>query len=243
MGDYAAPTKSSNILSDVNHYLLHRPPIETLIKYGDAEAREDYSQRILQRLQIDVSLYSVLNIHQIGIDVPVRYVFEEIMRWDGDSTCWPNNIAEVERRRGGIDHISIFLFGQRQYPFGARHRFLGLRYIPLFNLTVTGLQQQAKTTEPDNARYVLFRTTGGYPIGHFCMFARSSIDSLAEQEMTQLFMMVGFDFYGKRPGWGAGLVSPVWEAVHNRVTANIMNRFKQYCEWQFHRVADGISNR
>jgi len=75
------------------------------------------------------------------------------------------------------------------------------------------------------------------------MFTRSSIDSLAETEKAQLFMMVGFDFYGKQPSWGSRVVSPIWEAVHNRVTANIMNRFKQYCEWRFHRVSEGISDQ
>ena len=236
----AAPTRSNGILKDVAYFLLHRPPIPTLIKFDTSAEREDYSQRILQRLQIDVALYSVLNIHRIGIQVPVRYVFDEILRWDGDSTCWPNHVAEVERLRGGIDHISVFLFGQRQYPFGRKHRFLGLRYIPLFNLTVTRSQRQADTTEADNARFVLFRSTGGYPIGHFCMFTRSPIQALGETEMTQLFLMVGFDFYGKKSIWGGGLVKTGWEAVHNRVTANIMNRFKQLCEWRFHRVEEGI---
>ncbi len=240
MGKYAAPTSSDGVLSDVGQFLLHAPAIPTLIKYNSAADREDYSQRILQRIMVDVSLYTVLNIHQIGIEVPVRYVFDEILRWDGDSTCWPNHIAEVERQRDGLDQISIFLLGRRQYPLGRKRHFLGLRYIPLFNLTVTRLQQQAETTDADNARFVLFRTTGGYPTGHFCMFARSPIKSLGETEKTQLFMMVGFDFYGKKPGFGSRLVRPVWEAVHNRVSANIMNRFKQFCEWRFHRLKEGI---
>ncbi len=237
----STPTGINGILKDTTNFLLHRPPIPTLIKFNTPAEQDDYRQRILQRLQIDVSLYSVLNVHQIGIQAPIRHVFDEILRWDGDSTCWPNRIAEVLRQDGGINHISIYPFGLRKYPFGQKRRFLGLRYIPLFNLTLARLQQQTETTETDNARFVLFRCSGGYPIGHFCMFTRSSIEILGETEMTQLFLMVGFDFYGKKPSRGSSLISPIWEAVHNRVTANIMNRFKQLCEWQFHQVEEGIS--
>jgi len=236
-------TRSNGVLRDIADFLLRQPPVNTLIEFDTSAKREDYSQRILQRLQIDVSLYSMLNIHQIGIQVPVRYVFDEIMRWDGDSTCWPNHIAEVERQRAGIDHISIFIFGQRHYPFGRQHRFLGLRYIPLFNLTLTRLQGQANTTETDNARFVLFRTTGGYPIGHFCMFTRSPIQALGETEMTQLFLMVGFDFYGKKSSRFSRFASKGWEPIHNRVTANIMNRFKQLCERRFHRAGGELGLR
>jgi len=234
-----APNPSTNILNDITAYLLHRPLVDTLVKYDSPAARQEYTQRVLQRLQLDVSLCSVFNIHQIGIQAPVRHVFDEIMKWDGDSTCWPNHIAEVQRQRGDIDHMSIFLFGQRQYPFGRKHRFLGLRYIPLFNLTVIRVQQQADTTEADNARYVLFRTTGGYPIGHFCMFARSPIAALGETEMTQVFMMVGFNFYGRKSTWVSRRVSKVWEVVHNRVSANILNRFRHLCERRFNRLEEG----
>ncbi|MEN8005912.1 MAG: hypothetical protein ABFS42_02815 [Candidatus Krumholzibacteriota bacterium] len=237
---FRSSTWIKGILRDIADYLVRRPPVDTLIKFDTSAKREDYSQRIMQRLQIDVSLYSMLNVHQIGIQVPIRYVFDEILRWDGDSTCWPNHIAEVERQQEGLDHISIFLFGQRQYPFGRKHRFLGLRYIPLFNLTVSRLQRQVDGTETDNARFVLFRTTGGYPIGHFCMFTRSPIQALGETEMTQMFLMVGFDFYGRKSSRLSRLVSKGWEAVHNRVTANIMNRFKQFCELRFHRVGGGL---
>jgi len=232
--------KLNGLLADTSNFLLHKPAISTLIKFKTQNDQDDYRQRILQRLQIDVSLYSVLNIHQIGIEAPIRHVFDEILRWDGDSTCWPNRIAEVHRLDGGLEHISIFPLGMRKYPFGFKHRFLGMRFIPLFNLTLVGLQEQAKTTETDNARFVLFRCTGGYPIGHFCMFTRSSIEALGETEMTQLFLLVGFDFYGKKSSRGSRLISPLWEAVHNRVTANTMNLFKQYCEKQFHRIEEGI---
>ena len=230
------PTRSNNIMQDVYRFLLRRPAIPTLIRFDTPAEREDYSQRILQRLQIDVSLYSVLNIHRIGIEAPARYVFDEIMGWDGDSTCWPNRIAHVERRRDGIDHIAVHLFGWRRYPFGRKRRFLGLRYIPLFNLTVTQLHSLPDASDTDNARYVLFRCSGGYPIGHFCLFVRSPIAALGETERSQMFMMVGFDFYGnKSPRWG-GLIGGIWEAVHNRVTANIMNLFKQLSEWRFKKM-------
>ena len=239
-GASTAPNRSNSILGDIGYFLLVQPSFPTLIKFQTPVEREDFTQRILQRLQIDVSLYSVLNIHKIGIEAPVQHIFNEIMCWDGDSSCWPNNIAEVERQRDGIDNISVFLFGLKKYPFGKKRRFLGLRYIPLFNLTVSRIQEQAITTDADNARFVLFRCTGGYPIGHFCMFTRSSIGSLGETERAQMFLMVGFDFYGRKSTRAGRLISPLWEAVHNRVTANIMNRFKQYCEWRFHRVEEGL---
>jgi hypothetical protein len=69
------------------------------------------------------------------------------------------------------------------------------------------------------------------------MYARSSIQSQQEQEPTQLFMVVSFDFFG-RNRWPA-LLLPVrllWTAIHDRVTANVLNRFKQLCEWRFSKL-------
>lgn len=220
------PAASRNLAQDIVRFLLRRPPRSTLIRFGTPEEREDYSRRIMQRLQVDVSTYSVLNVHRIGIEAPVRSVFDEIKGWDGDSTCWPNRIAHVERQRDDIGRIAIHLFGWR------RHR-------PLFNLTVTRLQLHPEAADTDSARYVLFRCTGGYPIGHFCLFVRSPVASLGETARTQMFMMVGFDFYGSKSPWWGRLIGGAWEAVHNRVTANVMNFFKQLCEWRFRRLESG----
>lgn len=35
------------------------------------------------------------------------------------------------------------------------------------------------------------------------------------------------------------LVTPIWEWVHNRATANILNRFKDLCEARFDRLTAG----
>jgi hypothetical protein len=73
---------------------------------------------------------------------------------------------------------------------------------------------------------------------------RSSIAARDETALSQVFLAVGFDFWGLR-GWpviGHALrpVHRVWEGVHNRVTANVLNRFKQLCEWRFERLQAGL---
>jgi hypothetical protein len=71
------------------------------------------------------------------------------------------------------------------------------------------------------------------------MYVRSSIAEQGEIEQTQLFFAVGFNFYGKENRSNTGIVNKTWEKVHNRVTANILNRFKQLCEWRFQRIQEG----
>jgi len=173
------PKKSRGILSDIKCFFLNKPDVPTLIKFANEEGNKAYSHRIIQRIGIDVFKYSVQNIHRIGIKTPVRYVFEELIQWDGDSSCWPNYIATVER------------------------------------------------------------LSGGYPIGIYAMYARSSIAIQKEIEQTQLFFAVGFNFYGRESGKRITIINKIWEKVHNRVTANILNRFKQLCEWRFERIQNG----
>ncbi len=232
------PSRSTGILSDIRYFFLHRPPIPTLIKFSSRAEKEDYNQRIMQRIGIDVTKYSVLNIHRIGINVPVRNVFEELLQWDGDSTCWPNHIATVDRIDGRLEHIQIFLLGRKKYPFGFKRGFLGLKFIPLFSLNVLRFQRLPGLSD-DNARYLLYDSSGGYPIGIFTMYVRSPIPKLGEKEQTQLFLAVGFNFYGKERRSNINIVNEIWEKIHNRVTANVLNRFKQLCEWRFQRVQDG----
>jgi hypothetical protein len=81
----APPSKSNGLLSDISLFFLHKPKIPTLIEFKTEDEREDYSHQIMQRLGIDVRKYSVLNIHKMGIDVPARYAFEEILQWEGDN--------------------------------------------------------------------------------------------------------------------------------------------------------------
>lgn len=235
----APPRRSTGLLSDLKVFFLRRPAISTLMEFATPDERINYSHRIMQRLGIDVDRYAILNIHKIGIEAPARYVFEELLRWDGDSTCWPNHLATVDRVDDRLEHIRIFPLGWRRYPLGFRKSLFGLRFIPLFNLNAVRFQHLPGWSDIDNARYLLYESDGGYPIGIFAMYVRSSIARADEPEPSQMFMVVGFNFYGKRD-WSRGhRIMRLWEAVHNRVTANIMNRFKQLCEWRFEKVQAG----
>jgi hypothetical protein len=236
------PKRSHGVLSDIGSFFIHKPEIPTLIEFSNEAEREDYSHRIMQRIGIDVTKYSVLNIHRIGICVPVRYVFEELLHWDGNSTCWPNHIAAVDRLDGRLEHIQIFLLGRKKYPFGFKNGIFGLRYVPLFNLDAMKFQHQPGLSD-DNARYLLYDSSGGYPIGIFTMYVRSAIAELGEIEQSQLFLAVGFNFYGKDHKSSMDIVNKIWEKVHNRVTVNVLNRFKQLCEWRFQRIQDGKYNK
>jgi len=222
--DADALVASRSILSDLRFYFLARPPIPTLIRFTSEEEREDYTLRIQQRLGISVRDYRVLNIHKIGIDAPVSLVFEEILSWDGDAPCWPNHIAKVDRLDEAQRHIRILLLGG-----------LGT----LFRLEARRTRRVPDAADFDNARYVLFDCSGGYPIGIFAIYARSAIPEQGESETSQVFMAVGFNFYGLRWWPGVRVVKSLWEVVHNRVTANVMNRFKQLCETKFRSLTSG----
>jgi hypothetical protein len=235
----ARPVTSTGILSDLKFFFLHKPATPTLVEVTSETDRRNYNDRIMQRIEIDVAEYAILNVHKIGIEAPVLYVFEEMLKWDGDSTCWQNHVAEVEPLEGRLERIAIFLFGRRKYPFGLRGGFFGLKFIPLFNLTLVKNQELPGSSNIDNARFLLFESSGGYPIGHFAIYVRSSIATEEETESTQMFMLVGFNFYGDKKRSNIGIINRLWESIHNRVTSNIMNRFKQLCEWKFQRVQEG----
>ena len=192
----------------------------------------------MQRIGIDVTKYSVLNIHRIGIQVPVQHVFEELLQWDGDSTCWPNHLATVDRIDGKLEHMQIFLLGRKKYPVGLKNGFFGKKFIPLFCLNAIRFQHMPGLSD-DNARYLLYDSSGGYPIGIFTMYVRSPIAERGEVEPAQLFLAVGFNFYGKENRSKINIVNKIWEKVHNRVTTNVLNRFKQLCEWRFQRIQEG----
>ena len=224
------PSKSSGVFSDIRMYLFHKPEVKTLIKFKSLEERQDYSERIIQRLGVSVSRYAILNIHQIGIDVPLKYAFEELLNWNGDSTCWPNYIARVSRIDNDIERIKIYLFGRASHHFGLP---------PLFNLDAIRIQRIPEPYDFDNARYLLYRCSGGYPIGIFSMYVRSPISERNEVCQTQLFFTVGFNFYGKENLTERNIVNRIWERVHDRVTSNTMIRFKQLCEWRFGKMQQG----
>jgi len=223
----APPERSRWFLGDVRHYLLHRPAIPTLVDTRSSASRMDYEIRIRQRTGIGAEEYAVLNIHQIGIEAPVRHVFEELLIWDGDSTCWPNNLATVDRIGGSLDEVRVRLFG--------------IPMLSLFSLHAVELRTVPDAADVDNARYLLYECSGGYPIGTFCLYVRSAITGRETSGETQFFLVVGFNFFGKRDWSERSFVHRFWAAIHNRVTANVLNRFKQLCEWRFQRLQRGVA--
>lgn len=233
------PGKSNNVFTDIVHFLFHSPRLKTFLKFKTFQDRLNFRHSILQRIGLDASHYSILNVHKIGIDAPSNYVFEELMNWNGQSTCWPNHIAKVDRINNQIDNIQILPFGQKKYPFGLRNGIFGFHYIPLFNLNAQKINMVPATNDPDNARYIVYNCSGGYPIGFFSMYVRSSIANHNEQEQTHLFFTVGFDFYGKKNWTQNHIIVKIWILIHNRVTNNVMNRFKQLCEWRFEKIKHG----
>jgi hypothetical protein len=227
------PSRSKGLVTDVIYFLLHKPAHATLIKYDTVEERDDYNQRVMQRTGIDPNRFSVLNIHKIGVEAPVSYVFNELLQWNGDSTCWPNHIAKVDRFENDLNRISIQPFGWKRYPFKFMKSFFGFKLIPLFLLNAIQIKKVPDTFDFDNARYLLYECSGGYPIGIYVMYVRSSIPTMGETAQSQLIFAVGFNFYGKED-WQSHrkLVNKIWESIHNRVTGNVLNRVKQLGEWR-----------
>ena len=219
------PSPSKNIFTDIWHYLVHRPAMRTLVEHNDTESSEEISKSIMQRTGIDVENYRMLNLHSIGINSPASYIFDELLNWSGDSICWPNYIAKVNLQNGGLEQIKIFLFG-------LKFRLLRMHPFHLFDLNAIRIQKVPNHSDFDNARYLLYECKGGYPIGIFSMYVRSSIPGRGEKEMSQLFMMVSFNFYGKSNA-RANIFNKVWERIHNRVTSNMIYRFKELCECKF----------
>ncbi|KAA3610624.1 MAG: hypothetical protein DWQ05_21645 [Calditrichaeota bacterium] len=238
-GDNSPPSRSENIFTDTRYFLLHKPRKPTLVRFHSDAERHNYSQRIIQRLGIDVNKYAILNIHKIGIDAPASYVFEDLLQWNGDSTCWPNHIAKVFRVKGRLENIKIFLFGYLKNPLKSllhKYNYLG---VTLFDLTAMKIVRVPEKSDVDNARYFLYRCSGGYPIGVFSMYVRSSIGAQQEKEQSQLFMIVGFNFYGRESWSHKSWINSLWESVHDRVSANTLNRVKQLCEWRFQDIQAG----
>ena len=233
------PSRSNGFFSDFRNFLLNKPAIKTLIEFNSEEKRNEFNDRILQRVGGGVDRFTVLNVHQIGIEAPVSYVFNELLNWNGDSTCWPNDIAKVELIGGDIETIRILPFGWKNYPFGFQKSFFGLSFIPLFYLNSIRIKRVPDAFDFDNARYLLYKCSGGYPIGIFLMYVRSSIEDLGEKEQSQLFFSVGFNFYGKDYKPKKTLLNGIWEVFHNRVTSNVLNRIKQLSEWRIEKIGKG----
>jgi hypothetical protein len=222
--DLKKPAPSKNVFTDILHYLLHKPGIKTLVRHTDSSSREEISKSVMQRTGVDVGNYRMLNLHRIGINAPASYIFEELLKWDGDSICWPNHIARVNLQDEDLEHIKIFMFGWKL-------RILRIYPFHLFDLNAIRIQKLPSHAD-DNARYLLYECKGGYPIGVFSIYVRSSISDRREKEISQLFMLVSFNFYGRKRK-RLNILNRSWEAIHNRATSNIMIRFKQLCEWKF----------
>jgi hypothetical protein len=171
------------------------------------------------------------------VEAPVSYVFNELLQWNGDSTCWPNHIAKVDRIENDLKRIRIQPFGWKKYPLKFMKSFFGFKLIPLFLLNAIEIKKVPDTYDFDNARYLLYECSGGYPIGIYIMYVRSSIPAMGEVAQSQLIFAVGFNFYGKED-WQRHrkLVNKIWESVHNRVTANVLNRIKQLGEWRIDKI-------
>jgi hypothetical protein len=233
--------KANSLLSDLRFYFFDKPSIQTLVQYNTPTDRENFSQRILQRIGVRVDEYSVLNIHKIGINVPVKYVFEELQKWDGNSSYWPNRIAHVKRINGKLENILIYFLGLEQIRFWKleANRF---QIKPLFNMTAIKFQHTPSYSDADNARYLLYYCSGGYPIGIFSLYVRSSIVEQYEFEKAQLFSLVAFNFYGRKNWFYSEVINPIWTKIHNRVTSNVLNRMKSEFENNFMTQVIGFNN-
>lgn len=238
------PSPSKSILSDILNFFFQKPKYTTFIKFDSSEERYDYNQRIIQRIGVDTDKYSVLNLNKIGIDAPVNTIFNELILFDGNPRCWPNHIAKVDRINHDFKNIRMLPFGWKRYPFKSMKSFFGLPLIPLFLLKVIRVKEVPDNFDFDNARYVLYECSGGYPIGFLAIYIRSSITELGETAKSQLIFGVGFNFFGKKEWQGKRkFISKVWEWVHNRVTANVLNRIKQLSEWRLENIQENITHR
>jgi len=231
----ATPIRSRNIFTDIWYFLLFKPKPPTLQAFRNEDDRENYNKRILQRLGIKPDDFTVLNIHRIGVNAPPSYMFNELLKWNGESTCWPNHLAKVDRVGNRLENIRVLLFGRSRWPFGWTSIF-GIRLVPLFLMNSIRFKKVPDSYDFDNARYLLYECSGGYPIGFFSMYVRSSIADLGEKEPTQLFLIVGFNFYGKKNKALSGLINIPWQSIHNRATSNVLYRLKLLCEWRLSKI-------
>ena len=134
-------TSTSNIFTDIRHYFLHRPKIKTLIKFNTVEDRHVYCESIMQRIGIDVDRYRLLNIHRIGIEAPASFLFNELMKWNGDSLCWPNHIAHVNLHDPALEEIQITLFGRAGIPADGKRNFFYPHFSGISRPILFGLEK------------------------------------------------------------------------------------------------------
>ena len=235
-----APARRGGFFSDLGTFFLPRPASSTLIEFPTIREREDYSHRIMQRLGVNVSRYAVLNIHRIGIDAPVSYVFEEVVNWEEGLPCWPNSVATLEPVGGNPGTVEVRLLGGLRRFSHFMRRLFGPGFGRLFTLTALKCQDFPDPANFDNARYLFFECSGGYPIGIGAIYVRSPIAERGETKQSQFFLAVGFNFYGRQDWPRIGIINRIWEAIHNRVTGNVLNEFKRICEARCRRRLEGL---
>jgi hypothetical protein len=231
------PPTSESLFADIYHFLVKPPDYNTFIKFENTAEQKDYCQRILHRLNVRVNDFTVLNIHKIGIHAPGKYVFEELLTWDNNSIYWPNKLARVKRIDGSLDNVQIYLFGLENIFSSKRLNLQGVHLPHLFKLEKRQFNFTPHTSDFDNARSLLYDCGGGYPIGIFSLYVRSSINEQNEKEMTQLFFTTAFDFFGLKQNRYIKFIKSFWEKIHNRVTANVLHRIKLICETKFDSIA------
>ena len=138
---FCPPEKSKGIFSDIRYFFLENPRIKTLVRFQSDEDRKAYEHSIRQRTGIDVDRFHMLNIHRIGIEAPSSYLFEELLNWNGDSSCWPNHIARVTLLGNDLQKVRVSLFGLSRHILGFRNGLFGLHFLQLFNLDAIKIQR------------------------------------------------------------------------------------------------------
>lgn len=216
------PRGSGGLLDDVRHYVLAHPRDPTALRFANVAVRTRYERRILQRLGVRVADYAILNIHRIGIEAPAVLVWEEIEAWDAGSGFWPDRLARVERGTHRLDDLRVALLGRSPWT--------------LFRMTLLRQQNVPRAGEIDNARFLLYRCSGGYPIGVFALYVRTAIAEEGEAEQTQVFFVVAFNFYGSDLLSRLPMLRAPWQWVHDRVTGNVLGRLKRRCEADYARL-------
>lgn len=233
-GKVGRPYKKSNsIVSDIRHFFLNKPEKNTLIELKSEFDRDHFNRLIFDRTGYELGNYKMLNIHQIAIDVPADFIFDELMKWNSESCWWPNHVAKVHVLDEQLSHIDVFLFGKLNFRPGNKKQSPEFHLLRLFNLSILKKEESTLTSSSDNAHYLFYQCSGGYPIGVFSLFTRNSIPERNEDCISQLFMMVSFNFYGIKSWSKIKFITKPWEAIHNRVTTNSLTRIKNYCELNY----------
>jgi hypothetical protein len=209
---------------DFVSFFVRQPGEPTHIDLSLPELRQEYDRRVFERVGVSVADNDVLNIHRIGINAPPDFVWQVWARRDPEAYYWPTRIAFPSLRNQSRNEGALLLFGRP--------------YLRLFRAVLIRRHDVPQDSDPHEGRYALYRCTGGYPIGIFGMYARPRNVTEGDIEPTQVFFLVAFDFFGRKHWLGSRAVRPIWESIHNRVTTQVLNRFKAHCESAYARAQE-----